>query len=352
MRHASFPFYRRLIAVTVVLTLALVMLGAYVRLSDAGLGCPDWPGCYGHLTPARASDHIARAVEAQGGEHGPVSMGKAWREMLHRYFASGLGLLIIAIAVIAWRQRARLGQSPWLATALVGIVVLQGLFGKWTVTLLLKPAIVTGHLIGGLLTLAILVWLWERQNAGRARVDAEAARRLRLASALGFVLLAAQIFLGGWTSTNYAALACPDLPTCQGQWLPDTNFADAFHLVRELGMTGDGEMLPMQALTAIHLSHRIGAVVVALYLGWLAWRASRVDGLQPLGAALMAVLLAQLVLGISNVLLSLPLPVAVAHNGGAAVLVTLMVMLNYRVGRAGRAAPAANRSVSPASHHA
>ncbi len=352
MSRSPSSFYRRLIAVTTVLTLCLVMLGAYVRLSDAGLGCPDWPGCYGHLTPTRASDFIARAVEVQGGEHGPVSMGKAWREMVHRYFASGLGLLIIAIAVIGWRQRARLGQSPWLATALVGVVVLQGLFGKWTVTLLLKPAIVTGHLLGGLLTLAMLVWLWERQHAGHARVDAAAARRLRAASLLGFALLAGQIFLGGWTSTNYAALACPDLPTCQGQWLPETNFADAFHLVRELGMTGDGENLPMQALTAIHLSHRIGAVVVALYLGWLAWRVRRVDGLQSLGAALMAVLAAQLVLGLSNVWLSLPLPVAVAHNGGAAVLVALMVMLNYRVGRARRVNPAVVRSIHPARHQA
>ena len=165
--------FRRLVAVATVLTLALIMLGAWVRLTDAGLGCPDWPGCYGKLSPVHASDQIAQAVAEQGGEHGPVSMGKAWREMLHRYLATGLGLLIVAIAVLAWRRRELLRQSPLLAVSLVGVVVLQGLFGKWTVTLLLKPAIVTGHLLGGMLTFSLLLWLWLRQLPPRRYVDAE-----------------------------------------------------------------------------------------------------------------------------------------------------------------------------------
>ncbi|HMM51352.1 MAG TPA: COX15/CtaA family protein [Burkholderiaceae bacterium] len=331
---AGLAGYRRLIAAALLLTFGLVMLGAYVRLTDAGLGCPDWPGCYGKLTPLHAKDEIAQAVAEQGGEHGPVSMGKAWREMVHRYFAQVLGLLIIAIAVIAWRRREALRQSPALPITLVGVVILQGIFGMWTVTLLLKPAIVTGHLIGGLLTFSMLLWLWLRQQTPPRYVDAEPVAALGAPALLGVVLVCAQIFLGGWTSTNYAALACTDLPTCQGQWWPEMNFRDAFHFVRELGKTGDGENLPMQALTAIHLMHRIGAVIVACYLGWLGWRSARTDGVKGLGAALLAMLLLQWLLGLSNVYFSLPIAVAVAHNGGAAVLLALMLTLYFRARQA------------------
>ncbi len=326
--------FRVLVTITMVATFALVMLGAYVRLSDAGLGCPDWPGCYGHLTPESARGHIEQAVQAQGGEHGPVSLGKAWREMVHRYAATAIGVLILAIAAIAVRQRARLAQAPWLALALVAVVVLQGLFGKWTVTLLLKPAIVTGHLAGGLLTFALLVWLWQRQVALPRYVDPEPVADLRLAAIAGLVVLAAQIFLGGWTSTNYAALACPDFPTCQGRWWPEANFGDAFHMLRELGMTGDGQQLPVQALTAIHLAHRVGALVVGAYLAWFGLRVARTPGIGPWGVALLVALAAQIALGISNVVFGLPLAVAVAHNGVAALLLGVMVVINFRVARA------------------
>ncbi len=326
--------FRRLVAVATVLTLALIMLGAWVRLTDAGLGCPDWPGCYGKLSPIHASDRIAQAVAEQGGEHGPVSMGKAWREMVHRYLATGLGLLIIAIAVLAWRRRAVLRQSPLLAISLVGVVVLQGLFGKWTVTLLLKPAIVTGHLVGGMLTFSLLLWLWLRQLPPRRYVDAEPVAGLRTPALVGLALVALQIFLGGWTSTNYAALACTDLPTCQGNWWPAVNFADGFHFVRELGRTGDGGLLPTQALTAIHLAHRIGAVIVLLVVGWLGARVAGTPGEQRLGAVLLALLALQWALGLANVWLSLPLPIAVAHNGGAAALLGALLVLNFRAFRA------------------
>jgi cytochrome c oxidase assembly protein subunit 15 len=326
--------YRRLIGFAVLLTLGLIMLGAWVRLTDAGLGCPDWPGCYGKLSPAQAQSHIAQAVAEQGGEHGPVSMGKAWREMVHRYVASFLGLLIVAIAVIAWRRRRALGQSPLLPTVLVGVVILQGLFGKWTVTLLLKPAIVTGHLVGGLLTFSLLLWLWLRQLPPVRYVDAEPVAALRAPALLALALVCAQIFLGGWVSTNYAALACTDLPTCQGQWWPPVLFEDGFHFLRELGKTGDGENLPMQALTAIHLAHRIGAVAVLLVVGWVGIRAARAAGVGALGAALLLVLALQWALGLSNVWFGLPLPVAVAHNGGAAVLLALVLVLNFRAARA------------------
>ena len=326
--------YRRLIGVTAALTLALIMLGAWVRLSDAGLGCPDWPGCYGKLTPTQAKSAIAQAVAEQGGEHGPVSLGKAWREMVHRYVASGLGLLIIAIAVFGWRLRRKLGQPAALPITLVGVVVLQGLFGMWTVTLLLKPAIVTLHLLGGMLTFALLVWLWQRQQPRWSGVDELALGHLRPLARIALLLVALQILLGGWTSTNYAALACTDLPRCQGQWWPPMNFEDAFHVLRELGRTQDGEFLPAQALTAIHLMHRIGAVCVATWVAWLAWRVARVAGTRGFGLSLGLMILIQFSLGLSNVWFSLPIGVAVAHTGGAALLLALLVVLNFRANQA------------------
>lgn len=319
----------------VVLTWCLIMLGAWVRLTDAGLGCPDWPGCYGHLTPEHAREQISQAVTQQGGEHGPVSMGKAWSEMVHRYIASSLGLVIVGLAIAAWRQRARDRGTAWLSLALVGVVILQGLFGKWTVTLLLKPAIVTGHLIGGMLTFSLLLWMWLRlRPPGGRHLDAEPVAGLLGPARIALVAVAVQIFLGGWTSTNYAALACTDLPTCQGTWWPAANFADGFHFVRELGKTGDGDLLPLEALTAIHLVHRLGAVAVLLIVGWTGWRASRVLGARALGLGILAVLCLQWLLGLSNVWFSLPLPVAVAHNGGAALLLALTVMLNFKASRA------------------
>lgn len=328
--------YRRLIAFTMALTLGLIMLGAWVRLTDAGLGCPDWPGCYGKLTPTQAKADIARAVAEQGGDHGPVSMGKAWREMAHRYVASALGLLIIAIAFIAWRRRSTLRQSPVLPGVLVGVVILQGLFGMWTVTLLLKPAVVTLHLAGGMLTFALLVWLWQKQQPHWSAVDESALARLRAPALIALTLLCAQIFLGGWTSTNYAALACTDLPRCQGRWWPELNFADAFHVFRELGRTDDGDFLPMQALTAIHLMHRVGAVCVGLVLGWLALRVMRVPGARGFGMLLLSILALQWLLGLSNVWFSLPISVAVGHTGGAALLLALLVVLNFRTAQARR----------------
>ncbi len=327
-------WYRRLIGLTVLLTFALIMLGAYVRLTDAGLGCPDWPGCYGQITPSHAADQIAQAVAEQGGDYGPVSMGKAWREMIHRYFAKLLGLLIIGIAILAWYRRAALGQSPALPIALVGVVILQGLFGMWTVTLLLQPAIVTGHLIGGMITFTLLLWLWLRQQPQPRYIDPEPAAALVPLAIAGLALLALQIVLGGWTSTNYAALACTDLPTCQGRWWPDMRFADAFHIVRELGKTGSGENLSLQALTAIHMAHRIGAVVILVAIGWLGHRVMRTEGLHGLGRAILIVLALQIALGLSNVYWGLPLAVAVAHNGGATLLLALLVVLNFRAYRA------------------
>jgi len=317
--------YRTLLLATIAMTFALIVLGAYVRLSDAGLGCPDWPGCYGHVTVIHASEHITAAQEAN--PEGPVTFAKAWKEMIHRYFAGIVGLFILAIAALAWRHRREAGASPVLATVLVGVLFLQAMFGKWTVTMLLKPAIVTGHLIGGLTVLTLLVWLYARTRGPAVPTVSPATRALAVAA---FVVLAMQISLGGWVSTNYAALACTDLPTCHGEWVPQMDIRNGFHIVRELGQSADGETLTMDALTAIHWMHRFGAIVAALVIGALGF-ALRAAGHRPLGTALLGVLALQIMLGLANVWFSLPLPLAAAHNGGAAALVILMVLINYRV---------------------
>ncbi|MBS1185418.1 MAG: putative cytochrome aa3 oxidase assembly protein,related to CtaA [Proteobacteria bacterium] len=324
-------FYRNLILVALILTFGVVSLGAYVRLSDAGLGCPDWPGCYGKLTPHHAAD----AINAELAERpeGPVSHAKAWKEMVHRYAAGTLGLLVLGIAVLGWRGRREAGGGPVLPVLLLGLIVFQALLGMWTVTQLLKPLVVSAHLLGGMTTLSLLLWLWlrERDQASHAyfaRVD-----HLRGSVALGLVLVATQIALGGWVSTNYAALACTDFPLCQGVWAPPMDFEHGFTLQRELGETASGDLLPLTALTAIHWVHRVMALIVTLYLGWLVLRLLRTPGYAAIGLAVGGLLVLQVSLGISNVLLSLPLGVSVAHNAGAALLLASLVMLNYRVRR-------------------
>lgn len=319
--------YRAFVLCAVALTLLVIVVGAYVRLEDAGLGCPDWPGCYGKVLGVPDEPHeVARAEQAFPGK--AVDAGRAWKEMFHRYLAGTLGLLILAIAVIAWRRRGEIGNSPWLATVLVAVVAFQATLGMWTVTMLLKPAIVTLHLLGGMATLALLTWLALRELAP---APPPGAARFRPWAALGIAVLAAQIALGGWVSANYAALACTDFPTCHGQWLPDMDFGNAFHVVRELGVTAAGAPLSQDALTAIHWSHRAGALVVLAYLGALALWALRTPALRVLGAAIAALLLVQVGLGIANVLLHLPLVLAAAHNAVAALLLAALVVLNFTV---------------------
>lgn len=319
--------FRKLVWLAVLYTFVVVVVGAYVRLSDAGLGCPDWPGCYGELTPHHARDDIARAVEEQGGTHGPVSLGKAWKEMFHRYIAGGLGLLIVVIAALAWMQRARLRQSPLIPTSVLALVILQAALGMWTVTLLLKPVIVTLHLLGGLATLALLTWLALRQQKLPAVSEATAAK-LRPWALLTLLVVIVQIALGGWVSTNYAALACIDFPTCHGEWMPQMDFRHGFQLVRELGRTAAGTHLGYDAITAIHWTHRVGALVTFVCVGAFAWVLLRSPGLGRYGAVLLAALCAQVALGIANVLAGLPLMVAAAHNAGAAILLVTMVVIN------------------------
>jgi heme a synthase len=322
--------YRPLVFSGVVLTFLVIVAGAYVRLEDAGLGCPDWPGCYGQLLGVPDEVHeVARAEQAYPGS--PVDPARAWKEMFHRYLAGALGLLMLAIAAIAWRSRAEIGRSPRLATLLVAVVAFQATLGMWTVTMLLKPAIVTLHLLGGMTTLALIMWLALREIDPPPAPTA--ARTLRPWAALGLAVLAAQIALGGWVSANYAALACPDFPACHGRWLPEMDFGHAFHVLRELGVTAAGAPLSQDALVAIHWTHRVGALITVLYLGALAVKGLRVPALALYSGLLLALLLAQAALGIASVLTRLPLGIAVAHNGGAALLLVALVMLNFAVFR-------------------
>jgi cytochrome c oxidase assembly protein subunit 15 len=259
----------RVARVGALLALCVVMLGAWVRLTDAGLGCPDWPGCYGRLVVPDASP----APGALGSEFTrPLEAGKAWREMIHRYLASTLGLVCVALAVIAWRNRRDPAQPKRAPLALVALVIFQGLLGMWTVTLLLKPIVVVAHLLGGFATLALLVSLGRWRTAHLER-PAPALCALGLAAAAVLVL---QISLGGWTSANYAALACPDFPTCQTQWWPAiADFEEGFVLWRGLGVDYEGGVLDHPARVAVHFTHRLGAIVAAALIALLGWRLAR-----------------------------------------------------------------------------
>ncbi|MHA6824246.1 COX15/CtaA family protein [Ralstonia pseudosolanacearum] len=327
--------YRKLVWITAFLTLDLIMFGSFTRLTDSGLGCPDWPGCYGTSNPFHASGDIHAAQAAM--PSGPVTWMKAWIEMTHRYFALALGVLIITLVVLAWAKRRELRQSPWYATAVLGLVCLQGAFGAWTVTLKLQPAIVVTHLLLGMSLLAALIWLGCKNDAPRL-VDGRGAS-LRVPAAIGLALLVAQIALGGWVSTNYAVLACTDFPLCNGQWVPPMDFAHGFTFWRELGRTAGGDFISHDALVAIHWTHRVFAAVVLGYLAWLGLRARRVAGIARVATVLLTVLAVQLATGLSNIVLGWPLPAAVAHNGGAALLLLLMVRLHYLIGLAQARAP-------------
>ena len=327
----SYRYFRHLVLIGVILALCVVVLGAYVRLTDAGLGCPDWPGCYGTLTVPQSEAAIAKAQSAF--PQSAVVVGKAWREMAHRYLAGTLGLIVLAIFVLGWQAKREIKCSPWTPSFLLILITFQAMLGMWTVTMLLKPAVVSAHLLGGMSTLAILTWLAHR-HWGHYSANIVKSSRLRFAIRFALLILFMQIFLGGWTSTNYAALACTDFPTCHGVWLPEMDFKDAFHMVRELGQSASGGTLSLASITAIQWTHRIGALVTLIYMGALILNLLKYWQLKRWGIALLIALLAQIMLGIANLILHLPLVLAVAHNFTAGLLVIILVLLNSKITRA------------------
>ncbi len=333
--------YHHLAWLAVLLALGVVVLGAFVRLSDAGLGCPDWPGCYGQIDWPTQHAEIQQANSAF--PERPVEPHKAWREMVHRYFAGTLGLLVLVLFIWAWRKRDEgiNGQDApvGLATALLLIIVLQAALGMWTVTLKLKPVIVMLHLLGGLTTLSLLLWLALRTTPN-LKPYRYAGHVKPWMIWLGLGLLVLQIALGGWTSSNYAALACPDFPTCQGSWWPAMDFREAFVMWRGIGPNYEYGVLDMPARTAIHMTHRMGFLLLSLYLLWLALQLMKNRELLPWGLGLLALLALQVSLGISNVVFSLPLPVATLHNMGAALLLAFMVALLYKTRKVRNTTPA------------
>jgi heme a synthase len=332
---------RKLCLLGVLLCFAVVVLGAYVRLTAAGLGCPDWPGCYGHLTPAGAQS--AGAAAAFPGR--PLEPGKAWREMIHRYAVGTLSIIVILVTALALSARRQAAVSVPLALALIATLITQALLGMLTVTWRLNPLTVTLHLLFGMTTLALLWWLLLSLPRGswgsgvQPAVGGGAAATLRIARALalvGLVALAAQIALGGWTSSNYAAIACPDFPTCQGRWWPKSDYRSAFVLWRGLNIDYQGGVLDNAARVAIHLTHRLGAALTALALSVAALFVLRDRALasaRGAAAAVLAALALQLGIGISMVLETFPLWLATAHTAGAALLLLATLALVHSLTR-------------------
>jgi len=320
-RVAAASRHLALAALTAFITADLIVFGAFTRLTDSGLGCPDWPGCYGQASPLGAAPSIASAERAL--PSGPVTVTKAWIEMIHRYLAMAVGALIVALNVVLWRARAALGRAPlWAAAALVWVIV-QGLFGKYTVTLRLYPAVVTAHLLGGMVLLALLVAQIQSLRRSPPLLAARAAT-------LVLALVAMQIALGGWVSSNYAVLACRGFPQCNGQWWPSADYAQGFALLRELGRASAAGYVEFEALVAIQMVHRLFALLVTVAVVALAIRLRRSgEGRRP-ALGLLSLLGVQLASGLSNVLLDWPLVAALLHTAAAAALIALLTSLASR----------------------
>ncbi len=317
---------RALLLLTLFLTLDLVLFGAFTRLTDSGLGCPDWPGCYGNASPLGARSDIAAAEHAA--PFGPVTHAKAWIEMTHRYFATAVGVLITVLALASWGRAARTANSPWLPTVTLAWVLAQGAFGALTVTMKLYPAIVTLHLLGGLGLLVLL----SLQAGGQHRAPALAVSpALRRALWLLAALTLLQVTLGGWVSTNYAVLACAGFPRCQGEWWPAMDFAGGFSVLRELGSGPGGAPLRFEALVAIQQAHRVVAAVLLLAMAATAWRLYAMGGgARRWAAAIVGAAVWQLASGMLNVLFDWPLAAALAHSAGAALWVIVLTRLLLR----------------------
>jgi cytochrome c oxidase assembly protein subunit 15 len=331
-----------LTALTLFLTFDLIVFGAFTRLTDSGLGCPDWPGCYGEASPLGARADIDAAQQAL--PSGPVTWAKAWIEMIHRYLAMVVGVLSLVIAAFSWVRRKHLPHSPWWPTASLVWVIVQGMFGKYTVTLKLYPAVVTLHLLGAMLLLVLLVL--QHESFADRPVTASAARRTPLSRGPVLAVLAlllTQIALGGWVSTNYAVLACRGFPACNGEWWPAMDAGHGFTLLRELGRAGHGGYLPFEALVAIHMAHRLFAMVAAAAVVVLVLRLRMESAAAPrrYATALALLILAQVATGLSNVVLDWPIAAALMHSGGAAALVGVLTSLLARLRPRPRPAAAA-----------
>lgn len=320
------------------LTIVVVVLGAFTRLVDAGLGCPDWPGCYGHLLWPDEAHEIIKAEEAF--PHAPVETDKTWPEMVHRYFAGTLGLFLLAIAIFSWRENNNVAPSinpppKKLPLFLVLLVILQAAFGMWTVTLKLWPQVVTAHLLGGFSTLSFLWLLNQRLGGEQWILPKNCWEKLQQRKSLllfSLVVVIAQIALGGWVSSNYAALACPDVPQCLGRWIPPMDVARGFDVMQDIGPNYLGGQLDNHSRTAIHFFHRVGAMIVLLTLLALSLSLWKLQSsvIKKWVLLLLSVLTVQIALGVSNIVWALPLAVAVAHNAVGALLLLVMVSLCYR----------------------
>ena len=317
--------------ISIILAFVVVILGAYTRVSDAGLGCPDWPGCYGKVVVPGAERDIDQTNNIYASR--PLERSKAWKEMIHRYAAGTLGLLILVIAVLSWKNRSQPGQQVIMPLILVGLVIFQALLGMWTVTLLLKPVVVMGHLLGGMSILALLFWIDIKGRHNQAVTNSTKSPLWPWALA-ALCVVVIQISLGGWTSANYAALICPDFPFCQGRWWPPMNFVEGFNPWHGHGINYEYGVLDAPGRTAIHMSHRMWAVVTLLFVGFVAFRACLGGGarIKRAGGILLLALIVQFSLGVANILLRLPVPVAVGHNGVAALLLlsTLALLFHAR----------------------
>ena len=336
---------RTLTWVTLFLTFDLIVFGAFTRLTDSGLGCPDWPGCYGYASPLGATPQITAAQAAM--PTGPVTFPKAWIEMIHRYLATGVGVLILTLAVTSWLERKRIQLSPWWPTFTLFWVCLQGAFGALTVTMKLFPAIVTMHLLGGLVLLALLKVQSVRYAQAQGEllpVPIQASTRAWIFGT--FALLWLQIALGGWVSTNYAVMACTDFPACQNSFWPAMNFREGFTLWRELGAGLGGDNISFQALTAIHYVHRLSAYIVFAAMLVVAAKLYKIEALRSSAVWLAGLALLQVATGLGNVLLGWPLAAAVMHTGGAAALVMVMTGMVCMSRRSARAVIASQVSSS------
>ena len=334
-RKPGYSFFQKLNWVLVFMTFDLIVFGAFTRLTDSGLGCPDWPGCYGVSNPFHALSDIQQAENAL--PTGPVTVIKAWIEMIHRYLAMTVGALILVQVSLAYSKLKSLGSKPLFGSlGLLVLVCIQGAFGAWTVTLKLQPIIVTIHLMLALVLLACLTayaqqsWEEKLSQVRKLRIQPLSAQFVGLA----FVVLFVQIFLGAWVSTNYAVLACPDFPTCLGSAWPETNWTEGFTLWRQLGLSAQGEFISPVALQTIHWAHRVFAVLVLAVLGVLGLKALRLatpvlTGLVQVAKLLLGVLLLQVVTGISNVVFQWPLLAALLHTAGSAALVFCLVRMSY-----------------------